>query len=73
MINFDEITGALTKDHNQKWPYIQNALMNMLNHQQDIDKLFLYVKDPYEDKFHYLIKKERKRWGEICSGSSGVH
>ena len=34
-----------------------NALLNMLSHQNDIDKIYLYVKDPYEDKYQYLIKK----------------
>ena len=29
----------------------------MLNHQPDIDKIYLYVKYPYEDKYQYLIKK----------------
>ena len=27
----------------------------MINNQQDIDKIYLYAKDPYEDKFQYLI------------------
>ena len=25
-----------------------NALFNLINNQQDIDKIYLYVKDPYE-------------------------
>ena len=29
----------------------------MINNQQDIDKIYLYVKDPYEDKYEYLINK----------------
>ena len=36
-----------------------NALLNLINNQSDIDKIYLYVKDPYEDKFQYLIDKER--------------
>ena len=34
-----------------------NALLNLMNNQQDIDKIYLYVKDPYEDKCQYLINK----------------
>ena len=34
----------------------------MINNQQDIDKIYLYAKDPYEDKYQYLInKRERVR------------
>ena len=29
----------------------------MINNQQDIDKIYPYVKDPYEDKYQYLINK----------------
>ena len=34
-----------------------NALLNLINNQQDIDKKYLYEKDPYEDKYQYLINK----------------
>ena len=34
-----------------------NALFYLINNQQDIDKIYLYVKDPYEDKYQYLINK----------------
>ena len=34
-----------------------NALLNLINNQQDIDKIYLYAKDPYEDKYQYLINK----------------
>ena len=29
----------------------------MINNQQDIDKIYLFAKDPYEDKYQYLINK----------------
>ena len=29
----------------------------MINNQQDIDKIYLYAKDSYEDKYQYLINK----------------
>ena len=32
-----------------------SALFYLINNQQDIDKIYLYVKDPYEDKYQYLI------------------
>ena len=34
-----------------------NALLNLINNQLDIDKIYLYAKDPYEDKYQYLINK----------------
>ena len=34
-----------------------NALLNLINNQQDIDKIYLYTKDPDEDKYQYLINK----------------
>ena len=34
-----------------------NALLNLINNQPDIDKIYLYAKDPYEKKYQYLINK----------------
>ena len=34
-----------------------NSLLNLINHQPDIDKFCLYVKDLNEAKYHFLIKK----------------
>ena len=34
-----------------------NALLNLIDNQQDIDKIYLYAKDPYESKYQYLINK----------------
>ena len=31
----------------------------MIHNQQDIDKIYLYAKDPYEDKYQYLINKRK--------------
>ena len=28
-----------------------NVLLNLINTQPDIDKIYLYTKDPYEDKY----------------------
>ena len=37
-----------------------NALLNLINNQQDIDKTYLYAKDPYEDNYQYLINKRER-------------
>ena len=37
-----------------------NALLNLINNQPDIDKIYLYAKDPYEKKYQYLINKREK-------------
>ena len=34
-----------------------NSLFNLINQQPDIDKIYLYAKDPYEAKYHLLSKK----------------
>ena len=33
-----------------------NALLNLVNEQDDIDKIYLYAKDLCEPKFEHLIK-----------------
>ena len=71
MINLDSITNANNKTHNEKWPYIPdhpdriiimhyiiktNAVINLINKQNDIDKIYLYARDLSEPKYEYLIK-----------------
>ena len=34
-----------------------NSLFNLISHQLDIDKIYLYAKDPYEAKYKFLINK----------------
>ena len=34
-----------------------NTVLNLINNQSDIDETYLYAKDPYEDKYQFLIKK----------------
>ena len=34
-----------------------NALLNLINHEPDVDKIYLYAKDPYEAKYQFLIDK----------------
>lgn len=37
-----------------------NALLNLINQQQDIDKLYLYFGYLYESKYHFLINKHEE-------------
>ena len=37
-----------------------NALLNLINNQPDIHKIYLCAKDPYEVKYQYLINKREK-------------
>ena len=34
-----------------------NLLLNLIENQSDIDKIYFYVKDPYESKYQYFINK----------------
>ena len=34
-----------------------NTLLNLIENQPDIDKIYLYAKEPYESKYQYLINK----------------
>ena len=45
-----------------RWFWIRknNALLKLINNQPDIDKIYLYAKDPYEAKYQYLINKREK-------------
>ena len=38
----------------------KNALLNLVSNQPDIDKIYLYAKDPYKAKYQYLINKREK-------------
>ena len=37
-----------------------NSLLDLINNQPDIDKIYLYAKDQYEAKYQYLINKPEK-------------
>ena len=34
-------------------------ILNLIENQPDIDKIYLYAKDPYEAKYKYLINKRQ--------------
>ena len=36
-----------------------NALINLINEQNDIDKIYLYTRDLSEPKYEYMIKKRK--------------
>ena len=62
MINFDDYTSENKTEHNPNWPHTPgsgktNVLLNFIENQPDIDKIYLYAKDPYEAKYQYLINK----------------
>ena len=44
-----------------------NALLNLLNEQDDIDKLYLYAKDLSEPKYEFLIKKREDVGIKYCN------
>ena len=37
-----------------------NVLLNLIDNQPDIDKIYLFAKDPYEAKYQYLINIREK-------------
>ena len=41
----------------------RNALLNLINKQPDIDKIYFYAKDPFEMKYQYLINKRERSVG----------
>ena len=42
------------------WIRKTNLLLNLINHQLDIDKIYLYAKDSYEAKYQFLVHKREK-------------
>ena len=36
-----------------------NALVNLISHEPDIDKNFLYAKDSFEAKYQFIINKRK--------------
>ena len=37
-----------------------NALLNLINNQLDIDKIYLYAKDQYEAKYFYFFNEKAR-------------
>ena len=72
MFNFDYITEEDIKEHHPNWPEVPdhpyriiitegsgktNTLLYLINHEPDIDKIYLYAKHPYEANYQLLINK----------------
>ena len=69
MKNYDQ---SVEINHNPNWSYILDhpyriliiggsELLNLIKHQRpDIDKRYLYVKDPFESKYQLLINGREK-------------
>ena len=71
MINLDSITNNNNTKHNEKCPYTAghpyriliigsgktNAFLNLINEQNDIDKIYLYARDLNKPNYKNLIKK----------------
>ena len=57
-----------------------NALLNLINHEPDIDKIYLYAKDPKEAKYKLLIDKREStdlkylnNWKSLIKYSNDVN
>ena len=48
-----------------------NVLLNLIENQPDIDKIYLYAKDPYEAKYQYLINKKGSMGINLFNNSKG--
>ena len=42
------------------WSGKTNLLLNLIENQPDINKIYLYAKDRYEAKYQYLINKRER-------------
>ena len=93
MINLDNTTNQIIKEHNTNWPQIPehsyriltmwvsgsgktNSLFNLIHHQPDIDKIYLYAKDPYEGKYQLLLNKhfnDSKAFIENSNDMDNIH
>ena len=44
-------------------------MLNLINHEQDLDKIYSYAKDPYEAKYQLLINKRESAGLKYFNGS----
>ena len=85
MFNFDYITKEDVTEHNTKQPEThdhpyriliievlgleKNALLYLTTYELDIDKIYLYAKDPYEAKYQLLINKRESTGSKYLNDS----
>ena len=55
---FNDATNENTTEHNTKWPYIPDHSCR-ISITGGSGHIYLYVKDPYEAKYQFLIKREK--------------
>ena len=60
MINGDDHTNENRKEHGHMVIYFKNALLDLTIHRPKIDTIYLYAKDPYEEKYQFLIASVTK-------------
>ena len=86
MINLDNIVTNNNEKHNENWPYILDhpyriliiggsgsGILNLINEQEDIDKMYLYTKDLSEPKYEYLIKNRENAEIKHLNDSKAFH
>ena len=70
MLNFDDVVKENIKEHNPNWSQIpdnlrkmliiggsrSNPLFNGINQQTDIDKIYLYAKNPHEANTYIFFR-----------------
>ena len=84
--DLDDITKENNKEPNEKWyhPYRiliiggpgtgkTSMLFNLINEQNDINKMYLYWKDLSESKYNFLIKKLKKRRNKAFKWSKLIY
>ena len=50
-----------------------NTLLNLINNQSDIDKIYLYSKDPYEPKYQSKYFNDSKAFIEYSNDMQDVY
>ena len=77
MINFDYVTKDIKEHNpnwpeipNHPYPMLTigstgsgktSALLNLINHEPDIGKIYIYAKDPSEANYQFLINKRENK------------
>ena len=57
IIQSGRIFQIIHSNNTRSWIWKKNALLNLINNQPAIDKIYLYTKDPYQSKYQFLTNK----------------